>query len=869
MDKSTSSRRIAQSSVHAPSTALPPTPKASQNIARLGGFAGIAVAAWFVTAVASGSGVATAETTGASSDSASSSVSASSGGASDSSMGPSVKSVGSEKDSDHADADESDVGKTDTDDIDVGGTEVDDSDVDSEGDDSKDGGTEDIDEPDGAGGEAVKDEADARDLEDAAVSSKSRREVERHVDGPEVQKSSTASVITPVDDSQGAALNPLMVSTPVTPQAPSPLLTGVLGWIQRTLFNRAPVIAENPTTGLQTGQTVTGNIGATDFEGDRLYYRITQGPRFGTLTIDQATGAYTYTPDDINYDAIQSDSFTVSVTDRRFNLLTFLRPHGDKDGFGITVLNPMAERTILNVPDGVTNPVNPRYTEDGGSIFFSATPTVGGRKEIYRIAVDGTDFECITCDVAPPPTRPGVAPNLGKPVPFTDGSGRLLVRVGDQGSVASGDWAVLEEDAQGNRTLIPIITPKGNAAAFSITPQREMRISPDGKHVAFSQLVLNANPAAPSYQYVGINAVVGSLTRTDAGYLIEDPRVIYPIGEVKQFTPDGKGVVILGGQYEIGNLDDVVVNLETGEVTRVTANLDYDEDMDYSPDQKWIAIGSTRTLDSLTPMTQIVRPGFLLPNIYGIVYEFYADPVNLSNQEWLVAAEDELKRENGIPLFVVDDPNTPADEGDGYTARSMPSWNPAGNAVVFWESNVDVDNFPTDTRIVIANLKYTTSGPAPDPDPVTPDYRAWNPPRLDSYVPEPPKPQLGLGTYQSGGGAAVVSEAPGSADFPYPGTFTTRTVQYTNYVNEDGLILNGSESNTTNGSQTYVGYRADITVTDAVTGETRGYLKANAYILTTQAGQIYAPGSFIRSELDGKELTLMDAERLQGAVQNA
>ena len=73
---------------------------------------------------------------------------------------------------------------------------------------------------------------------------------------------------------------------------------------------------------------------------------------------------------------------------------------------------------------------------------------------------------------------------------------------------------------------------------------------------------------------------------------ILDPVVIYDIGEVKQFTPGGQGVVIFGGQYEIGNLDDVVVNLDDGAVTRVTANLDYDEDMDYSPNQQWIAIGS-------------------------------------------------------------------------------------------------------------------------------------------------------------------------------------------------------------------------------------------------------------------------------------
>jgi hypothetical protein len=98
----------------------------------------------------------------------------------------------------------------------------------------------------------------------------------------------------------------------------------VLGWVRRNLFNQSPTI--NPTTTVQTGQTVTGNIGATDPEGDVLTYKVTQQPQHGTLTIDQVTGKYTYTPDDINYTAAQTDSFTVSVTDGKFNLLSVFTP---------------------------------------------------------------------------------------------------------------------------------------------------------------------------------------------------------------------------------------------------------------------------------------------------------------------------------------------------------------------------------------------------------------------------------------------------------------------------------------------------------------------------------------------------------------
>ena len=132
----------------------------------------------------------------------------------------------------------------------------------------------------------------------------------------------------------------------------TPVVWAVLGWVRRNLFNQSPTITYNPTTSVQTGQTVTGNIGATDPEGDALTYKVTQAPQHGTLTIDQATGNFTYTPDDINYDAAQLDSFTVSVTDGKFNLLSLFSPHSDQETIEVTTLNPTVERVILNMPAG-------------------------------------------------------------------------------------------------------------------------------------------------------------------------------------------------------------------------------------------------------------------------------------------------------------------------------------------------------------------------------------------------------------------------------------------------------------------------------------------------------------------------------------
>ncbi|BBZ56264.1 Ig-like domain-containing protein [Mycolicibacterium phocaicum] len=120
--------------------------------------------------------------------------------------------------------------------------------------------------------------------------------------------------------------------------------------MRRDLFNQAPTLKYNPTTTVQTGQTITGDLSATDPEHDKLTYTVTQAPQNGTVTIDQATGKFTYTPNDINYTAAQTDSFTVSVSDgNKLNLLNLFRPHSASTTADLTVLNPTVNRVIMNL----------------------------------------------------------------------------------------------------------------------------------------------------------------------------------------------------------------------------------------------------------------------------------------------------------------------------------------------------------------------------------------------------------------------------------------------------------------------------------------------------------------------------------------
>jgi hypothetical protein len=657
-------------------------------------------------------------------------------------------------------------------------------------------------------------------------------------------------------------LNPFLAPTPDTPDPFTPVVWAVLAWVRRNVFNEAPII-NNPVATMQTGQTVTGII-ATDPEGDALTYTVTQGPEHGTLTIDQATNTFTYVPDDIDYDDPQTDSFTVSVTDGKTNLLSlFGVPHSDEETVSVTVQPPMVERVIVNLPPGYINPNTPRFAADGESLYFAVTPPGGTRMEIHQINVDGTGLTCVTCGLSP-----NITANLTRVAP--GGNGLLAIQV----ATSPNSYVIYEPVTN---QLVPVETPP--SAARALDPQREMRISPDGTHVVFSQIQLGQTgnfTAVP---------VVGRLVRTTDAvtgapeYHIEDARVVFPVGEAKQWTLDGKGVIITGGQYEMGNVDDIVVDLATGEVTRLTYNLDYDEDIDMSPNGQWIAVGSPRTYDALTPMTRIVRPAFLPAQIQGAVYEAYAgaNSTNVSNQEWAVAIEDEREGENGIPLFVDDDPATPGvDEGDNYNARSMASWNEDGTAVAFWEAQAAPLGSPDPnvSRLVIANLKYTTSVGPVEGDLVTP-HPTWAP-KLSESVPTtvalPP-----LGTYAgAGGGTATITEVPD----PTNPAATLRTVTYDNYVNVDGLILSGTESTSATASQNTIRYRADLTVTGTQTGYLRGDVTINKLTRTitptvaplnpaSKTGTAADPGSQIRSSLDGDLLVLLDPNRIAETRDNA
>lgn len=624
-----------------------------------------------------------------------------------------------------------------------------------------------------------------------------------------------------------AVLSPTGTADPRGKSVDNPLMAALLAWVRRTFFNVSPELAYDPTAAVQ-GQygVITGSVGATDPEGDAIQYIVTKGPQHGSLEIDQATGTFSYTPDLDYAQTGGTDSFVVKVTDNKTSLLDLFRADkgSPKVTIGLTVdsIVPSGQRFIVPLPDSVVQPQNAAFTADGTALVFRGRPEGTSRNEIYRVNLDGSGLQCLSCGLAPEITA-----GFSKPFVFEDGN-RVLVSSGTQSDSGgeTADHYILECNGGvgvcgAGSQLLKINVPTAVAPGVSVVQkERELRIAPDGVHVAFTQLLA----AGTTTQLI---SAVGVLTRTEFGYDVEDARVVYVGGELKNFTPDGKGVMItdFSGKYNAGNADDVLVDLRDGTVSRLTTNLDYDESADMSPNGEWLALGSSRTLDYLTPMSQVVRPTFV--PAYIVFPTFQAKKGTL-NQTWVVSREDELAGADGLFL---------GDQTGAYTSVPVANWSPDGTAIAFWERSV---SDPTDTHLVVAQLKNIDGGTMPS-DVATPDISGWATP-LRQVVPtaSPLEPSR---DGKVGGHAQVVTTKVGNT--------TTTTVTYTNFEDSAGFIINGTETTVANAALTNITYTANLTVTGA-DGSERGYLHAQNVKIVNQ---LQLTG-VIESSVDGNHLVL-------------
>ena len=481
---------------------------------------------------------------------------------------------------------------------------------------------------------------------------------------------------------------------------------------------------------------------------------------------------------------------------------------------------------VVDLPDTVTAARFPVYRADGERIVFSGVPAHSTRVEVMSIAEDGTDLRCLSCKAVHDDAA------LLKPLPFPDGK-RIAVRVGDQSPVQPADHAILEctpsvADCR-SAELVPLVPPAANDDAV-VQDQRELRIAPDGRTVGLSQV--RRRPGGDN----ALVAVVGHLRHSDddSSYEIADPRVVSILGELKNFTPDGRAVLIAAFTTlpdRAANPDIVQVDLATGHQEPVTVTGDYDEDISLSPDQHTYVVASGRGSGLFETVSQVQRPNFLGPGLEPLAAYLFTHHRRELLEPWLVRTGAEHDGEQGQQL-------NPSSAADGYDARTLMTWHPSGNRILFWEARSDPSSPPTgDTRLVIARLTdraSTTPTPAsPSPAP------RWAPP-LTGYTP-PPLPAQPSRPGQASG-TATITERPG----PAPDQ-TTLEIRYERFSDDGEWIIDGTESTTyDHGLLGTTTYTAHLTLT----GDHRGFLRADATISAA------ALDGAIDSDVDGHTLHL-------------
>ena len=118
--------------------------------------------------------------------------------------------------------------------------------------------------------------------------------------------STGAYVYTPAANYHGADSFKVTVTDPSGVQVVQTVSVGV------TSVSDAPTAAASVAISTNEDTSVSGQVVATDIDGDTLGYALAQGPSHGTLTLDASTGQYVYTPG-ANFNG--SDSFRVAIAD--------------------------------------------------------------------------------------------------------------------------------------------------------------------------------------------------------------------------------------------------------------------------------------------------------------------------------------------------------------------------------------------------------------------------------------------------------------------------------------------------------------------------------------------------------------------------
>jgi len=275
----------------------------------------------------------------------------------------------------------------------------------------------------------------------------------------------------------------------------------------------------------------------------------------------------------------------------------------------------------------------------------------------------------------------------------------------------------------------------------------------------------------------------------------------------------------------------VKLDLATGEITRLTSDPEYDEDLDITSDGRWIAQASFRNYQRMSIFSLVPRPAIVDAPLRGPIallrnqegrrfFDLWTLPVGLDRLDTKIAQQVKNKRE-------------PNDLDSN--SRGQSRWSHDGRELVFFEEDA---NALGTARLELAKFRrrrpVTPVPVVPSPEP------AWAP--LVSEVLSPDEQTTGTLPAARSGHADIVFDL---VLAPLAGAVDVR-VEYVDYSDDGCSFLNGTETATVDGLDFTWG--ADL----EVTGCHRGFLDADVagtiFPVTTATGTAAAEYDGVRVE---------------------
>ena len=456
-------------------------------------------------------------------------------------------------------------------------------------------------------------------------------------------------------------------------------------------------------------------------------------------------------------------------------------PISGADGSGAPPSVPII-RTVVPLPSQIQGLLTESctWTRDGIAILCSFNLGSAGY-QVGSILPDGSRFQCITCQA-------GISGEPGYLYVFSDLKRFFFAsQPGDaQSSGTSSGANVTPYIGECSPSLLQCtsvtIQKVSLPTILGDLNDREPRLSPDGAHYVWTAARTD-----------GFLLLMGDLGATSNGYQVTNVRVLnaepnprtYDEWATRGAFTEGKsfdhGSKLIFASSRAGgvNLDDYSLDLNTGKITRLTQNLEWDEDAQFDPTSHYLILGSARRMhNQLRTMSLAAAPSFLDSSIIASVTAgVLGTDVERHHalEKWLTTPEIEAGGGDGEMLN---------DKTGGWASGAAKHpWNPNGSSAVWGErgpngaTRLVVVRFPT-----LPKQPLDCADPVNQPGCVTPTP-TWAPLAI-AYLPILP------GIYQIPGPMA------GTATLIYSGTVIgpLSEIKFSSFTLEDGRVYDGTVS---------------------------------------------------------------------------